>query len=109
MWPIEEGRLSNITSTWPAISAGSAGPAPLNGTCSMLQPVIVLKSSPERCTDVPLPEDAMFTFPGLDLHQVTNSATLFAGTPGVTTMTFGVRTRPATGAMSVRKLNGRFL
>src|SRR5690349_2257513 len=109
MGGIDEGRLSNIPSTCPAIKAGSAGPAPLNGTCSMLHPVMVLKSSPERCTEVPLPEEAMLTFPGFALHHVTNSATVFGGMPGVITITFGVRTRPATGAMSRTKLNGRSL
>ena len=38
-----------------------------------------------------------------------NSATLFTGSELVTSITFGVRIRPATGAMSRTKLNGRFL
>src|SRR5437763_16170062 len=100
MCGMEEGRLSNITCTSPAISAGSAGPEPLYGTCTIGQPVIDLKSSPERCTDVPLPEDARFTLPGLALHQVMNSATVFGGSDAGTTITFGVRTRPTPAAMS---------
>src|SRR6267154_2417595 len=35
-----------------------------------------------------------------------NSATVLAGTDRLTSMTFGERTRPATGAMSFRKLYG---
>src|SRR5437868_12992908 len=97
MCGMEEGRLSNITCTSPAISAGSAGPAPLYGTWSMLQPVMLLKSSPERCTEVPLPDEARFTLPGLALHQEMESPTVFTGSVAGTTITFGVRTSPATG------------
>ena len=68
MWPAEDGRLSNNTCTWPAIRSVSAGPAPLYGTCSIWQPVIDLNNSPERCTDVPLPEDAMLTLLGFALQ-----------------------------------------
>ena len=68
MWPTDDGRLSKMTSTWPPIRSVSAGPAPLYGTCSMLQPVIDLNSSPERCTEVPLPDDAMLILPGLALQ-----------------------------------------
>ena len=38
-----------------------------------------------------------------------NSATVLAGNDGVTSITFGVRIRPATGAMSRMKLKLRFL
>src|SRR5512140_3622148 len=38
-----------------------------------------------------------------------NSATVFAGTDGCTSITFGPSARPATGTMSVRKLYGSFL
>ena len=57
-----------MTSTWPPIRSVSAGPAPLYGTCSIWQPVIDLNSSPERCTEVPLPDDAMLILPGLALQ-----------------------------------------
>ena len=50
------------------MSSTSAGPAPLNGTWSMSHPVIDLNSSPDRCTEVPLPEDAMLIFPGFALQ-----------------------------------------
>ena len=58
--------------------------------------------------DVPLPDDAMLILPGLALHR-RNSATVFIGGLVVSTITFGVRTMPATGAMSRTKLNGSFL
>ena len=38
-----------------------------------------------------------------------NSLTVFTGKPLVTSITLGVRTRPATGAMSRMKLNFRSL
>jgi tripartite-type tricarboxylate transporter receptor subunit TctC len=41
-----------------------AGPAPLYGTCFMSMPARCLNISPERCTDVPAPEDAMLILPG---------------------------------------------
>ena len=34
----------------------------------MSQPVIDLNSSPDRCTDVPLPDEAMLILPGLALQ-----------------------------------------
>ena len=40
MWPADDGRLSKNTCTWPPIRSVSAGPAPLYGTWTMLQPVI---------------------------------------------------------------------
>ena len=68
-----------------------------------------LNSSPDMCTEVPLPEDAILILLTLFLQYAKNSATLFAGKLGGTTMTLGVRTNPATGAISRMKLNGRFL
>ena len=75
----------------------------------MLQPVIDLKSSPDKWVEVPLLEDAMFTLLGFALQYAMNSATVFTGRPLVTTITLGVRTMPATGAISRMKLNGSFL
>jgi hypothetical protein len=72
----------------------------LYGTCSIWQPVSDLNNSPERCTEVPLPDDAMLILPGLALQYAMNSATVLAGNDGVTSITLGVRTRPATGAIS---------
>ena len=68
MKPMDEGRLSKITCTVPAMRSVSAGPAPLYGTCVMSQPVIDLNSSPDMCTEVPLPEEAMLILPGFFLQ-----------------------------------------
>src|SRR5439155_14995997 len=89
MWPSDEGRLSKSTCTWPAMRSVSAGPAPLYGTCSILHPVIDMKSSPDMCTDVPLPDEAMLILPGFALQYAMNSATVFAGNALVTSITFG--------------------
>ena len=70
----------------------------------MLQPVIDLKSSPDKCVEVPLPDEAILTLPGLALQYSINSATVLTGKLFVATITFGVRTSPATGAISRIKL-----
>src|SRR5713101_900025 len=64
---IEDGILSNIASTVPPIRSVSAGPEPRYGTWVILTPVIAMNNSPDRCTDVPLPDDAMLILPGLAL------------------------------------------
>ena len=61
---IDDGMLSNMTCTCPPIRSGKTGPAPLYGTCVILMPVINMNNSPDRCTDVPLPEEARMTLPG---------------------------------------------
>src|SRR5260370_6730198 len=63
-WMIE-GMLSKITWTWPPSMAVIAGAALRYGTCCILLPDIAMNISPDRCTDVPLPDDAMFTLHGL--------------------------------------------
>src|SRR4029079_16657318 len=50
--------LLNITSTRPGMRSLSAGPAPRYGMCWSFSPVILLNSSPDRCTEVPCPDDA---------------------------------------------------
>jgi len=62
---ITDGMLSKITCTWPPIRSVSASAAPRYGTCCILAPVIDMNISPERCTEVPLPDEARFTLPGL--------------------------------------------
>ncbi|MNN77813.1 hypothetical protein D3C81_1943080 [compost metagenome] len=51
----------------------------------MLTPVIDLKSSPDRCVELPGPDDAKLSAPGRVLASCTRSATLVAGMPGDTT------------------------
>ena len=62
-----EGMLSKITCTWPPNRSVIAGAAPRYGTCCILTSAIAMNISPDRCTEVPLPEDARFTLPGLAL------------------------------------------
>src|SRR3954451_5360012 len=87
----------------------SAGFEPRYGTWVILAPVISMNSSPDMRTEVPLPDDAMLTLPGLALTWSMISFTFFAGTLLFTTITFGTRIRPPTGAMSLTKLHDRFL
>jgi hypothetical protein len=56
--PIDDGMLSKITSTVPAIRSVSAGVDPQYGTCAILMPVIDMNSSPDMCTEVPVPNEA---------------------------------------------------
>ena len=65
MCVIEPGRLSNITWTRLVSRSCIAGAEPRYGTCCISIPVIALNNSPDMCTDVPLPEEAMLTLPGL--------------------------------------------
>src|SRR4029453_15257097 len=69
------GRLSNISCTWPLRRSAKAGALPLYGTCVICTPAITLKSSPDRWIDVPLPDDAKLSFPGLALAQAMSSCT----------------------------------
>src|SRR2546425_5729727 len=49
------GTESTITSTSPARSAVIAAAAPRYGTCTISTPAWYLRSSAERCTEVPAP------------------------------------------------------
>ena len=57
----------------------------------MSVPDIDLKSSPDRCCDVPLPLDANEYLPGLAFRSAISSFTSFAGTDGLITSMFGTR------------------
>ena len=46
-----------MRSVWPPRSPVSASVAPLYGTWTILMPVITQKSSPDRCTVVPEPDE----------------------------------------------------
>src|SRR5260370_41721162 len=56
----------------------------------MSMPVIILKSSPAICDEVPVPPDAMLTLRGLALAQAMKSGTVLAGTDGLTIITLAV-------------------
>src|SRR5258708_31747668 len=72
-------------------------------------PVIILNISPAIWSEVPLPEAAKLSLPGLLFASAMNSATDFAGTEGFTTMTFGMRAIIAVAARSFSKLKVRFV
>ncbi len=74
------GILSNITCTWPAQQIGQRRRASRDtARAAIFTPVIAMNSSPDRCTEVPLPDDAMLTLPGLAFTYSMNSATVLAG------------------------------
>jgi hypothetical protein len=66
-----------------------------------------LNNSPATSGTLPEPLVAMLILPGLALAKAMNSATVFAGTDGLTTMTSGTRRIPAIGVMSRRMLKPR--
>ena len=57
IWPMHEGVVVNPTAASPETSPTTEGPPPLNGMCSILIPVMLLKSSPARCGPLPVPDD----------------------------------------------------
>ena len=66
--------------------------APLRyGTCVMLMPASFCSSTPDRCCELPLPEDAYVMSPGCAFANAINSLILFTGTDGCADNTFGMR------------------
>src|SRR5438270_8796228 len=63
------GILPKVMCTWPPITSITACAPPLYGMCTMSVPVITLNISPERCSEVPTPEDAIGVFARLALQQ----------------------------------------
>src|SRR5438874_524941 len=57
--------LSKVIVTCPPTTSCNAGGLPLYGMCCIWTPAIDLKSSPDRCCDVPLPLDANVYLLGL--------------------------------------------
>jgi hypothetical protein len=108
MCGIAEGRLSNMICTWPPSRSVIAGAEPLYGTCDICTPVITLNSSPDKWIDVPLPLEAKLIAPGLSFASLINSATVFAGTEGCATSTFGTPATRMTGAKSFAASYGIF-
>ena len=66
----------------------------------MSTPAMLLKSSPDRCCDVPLPLDANEYLPGFAFNNAMSSATFFAGISGLTTSMFGTRAISVIGTKS---------
>ncbi|CFW13724.1 Uncharacterised protein [Bordetella pertussis] len=63
----DDGMLSNMNCTWPPIRSVTAGALPLYGTCSTSIPARCLNSSPAMWIEVPLPDEAKASLPGLAL------------------------------------------
>src|SRR5688572_25156090 len=103
-----DGRLSNIICTCPPSRSVIAGADPLYGTCDICTPVSTLNSSPDRWIEVPLPLEAKLMVPGLDLATATSSGTVFAGTDGCATSTFGTPATSTIGAKSFAASYGIF-
>ena len=64
-------------------------------------PVRLLNSSPVRWIEVPLPLEAMLSWPGRVFAYAMNSATLLTGSEGWTTITFGTAATLVTGTKSL--------
>jgi hypothetical protein len=67
----------------------------------MLVPVIMLKSSPPTCIELPVPELAKLNLPGLAFARAMNCGTLSAATDGWTTSMFGSVATSEIGAKSL--------
>lgn len=57
-------------------------------------------SAPDRCSGVPMPEEAYSYLSGLALSSAISSPTVFTLSEGCTTTTLGTFTRSETGAKS---------
>src|SRR5262245_39092307 len=69
---IDVRMLPNRTCTCAPSRSDTARPPPRYGTWTILMPAIILNSSPETCSEVPLPPDAMLTLPTFALAYSMN-------------------------------------
>src|SRR5215470_8664752 len=83
---------------WPATAEATAGPPPLNGTCTRSRPSDRRNNSPTRCGGVPVPGEAKLYLPGLVLIRATRSATVCTGSVGLTVSTTAARTATVTAS-----------
>src|SRR5712672_105280 len=86
---------------WPATTEAVESPPLLNGTCTRSRPRATRNCSPERWDCVAVPPDAKLYLPGLALIRLTSSATVFAGTEGLTESTTVSATATVTGSKSL--------
>ena len=68
--------------------------------CSTSMPAMLLKSSPERCVELPAPDEANDSLPGCAFASATSSTTDFAGTSGGTVSTLVIDVVKDTGSRS---------
>src|SRR5690242_11636397 len=94
---IEDG-TSNMTCTCPDVRSSSAGAVPLYGTWTILMPVIIIRSSVERCADAPTPLEAKESWPGFVLARATSSFTEVTGSELVTHRISGATATKEIGA-----------
>src|SRR5262245_41509174 len=94
------GIVANMTSARPAMTSLNAEPTLRYGTWTIARPVIRLKSSPVRCGEAPIPEDANTPVSPLALAYSMNSPTERAGDEVGTIMTFANVQIRATGVKS---------
>ena len=75
---------------WPPMVSVSAGFSPLYGTWFILTPSAALKSSPAMCGEEPMPpEPKVSALAPLFFASTTNSAKVFGGNDGCTTISSG--------------------
>src|SRR5438309_6468072 len=86
---------------WPATVEATAGPPPLNGTCTRSRPSDRRNNSPTRCGGVPTPGEAKLYLPGWALMKATRSLTDCTGSDGLTESTSGEVTASVTGSKSL--------
>src|SRR5690349_9674509 len=94
------GSELNNTGVCPPIAEPTAGPAPLNGTCTRSRPNESRNCSPTRCGGVPTPGEAKLYLPGCALISETSSWTEVAAIDGWTASTVADVTAIVTGSKS---------
>ncbi len=87
------------------MTSTAAGAPPLYGTWIAWMPAMRLKSSPQRWSELPTPEEAKASFPGSFLAFSMSCLTFFAGNSGATIRMCGV---DATGARATRSVSARY-
>jgi|ERR1035437_4042475 len=98
--------LGKLMSTSPAITAVVASGAPRYGTCSIFTSVIILKTSPAKCAELPTPGVLNVSLPGCDRAKAISPLTSRTGTDGCTASANDVITTMDTGAKSRSTLYG---
>ena len=100
--------FSKLSWIVPAIRSGIIGPLPLYGMCCICVPVMILKSSPEMCWEVPLPAEPKLKRFGLTLSSSTSSRTELTLRLGCTISMFGSVASIVMGAKSLMGSYGSF-
>ncbi len=101
IWLAAAGTAMISISTSPPIMPTKAWPDPLYGTCTILIPARLCKSSGARCVVVPMPPEPNVNLPGLRRASEISSFNVFAGTDGWTSNTFWITAICAIGARSL--------